>query len=157
MGFNAIDFELNIDDSDDFDLSSSENSKRFGSPLSQKALDQAISDHNGSSLPRRNPMPPRHPDATCCGNTTSLSRERPAMSCPCFARTRGALDARMKKLAKEGVGTETMQAQPLTPEQEEKLWCLGIFSLCTGWGLTMQYRILVVTTANSLALESTDP
>ena len=56
---------------------------------------------------------------------------------PRFARTRGALDARMKKLTKEGVGTETMQAQPLTPEQEEKLWCLGIFSLCTGWGLTM--------------------
>ena len=33
----------------------------------------------------------------------------------------------MKKLTKEGVGTETMQAQPLTPEQEEKLWCLRIF------------------------------
>ena len=46
---------------------------------------------------------------------------------PRFARTRGALDARMKKLTKEGVGTETMQAQPLTPEQEEKLWCLGDF------------------------------
>ena len=29
----------------------------------------------------------------------------------------------MKKLTKEGVGTETMQAQPLTPEQEEKLHC----------------------------------
>ena len=40
---------------------------------------------------------------------------------PRFARTRGAPDARMKKLTKEGVGTETMQAQPLTPEQEEKL------------------------------------
>ena len=52
------------------------------------------------------------------------------MSCgfhPRFAQTRGALDARMKKLTKEGVGTETMQAQPLTPEQEEKLWCLRIF------------------------------
>ena len=40
----AIDFEPNIDESEDFDLSSSENSKTFGSPLSQKALDQAISD-----------------------------------------------------------------------------------------------------------------
>ena len=39
-------------------------------------------------------------------------------------------------VTKEGVGTETEQAQPLTPEQEEKLWSLGIFSLCTGWGLT---------------------
>ena len=43
-GFNAIDFEPNIDDCEDFDLSSSENSKRFGSPLSEKALDQAISE-----------------------------------------------------------------------------------------------------------------
>ena len=42
----------------------------------------------------------------------------------------------MKQLTKEDVGTETKQAQPLTPEQEEKLWNLGIFSLCTGWGLT---------------------
>ena len=33
----------------------------------------------------------------------------------------------MKKLTKEGVGVETMQAQPLTPEQEEKLWCLTHF------------------------------
>ena len=60
-----------------------------------------------------------------------------------FAQTRSALDARMKKLMKEGVGTETMQTQPLTLEQEEKLWCLGIFSLCTGWGLTMQFCLLV--------------
>ena len=33
----------------------------------------------------------------------------------------------MKKLTKEGVGTETMRAQPLTPEQEEKLRCIRIF------------------------------
>ena len=55
---------------------------------------------------------------------------------PRFARTHGALDARMKQLTKEGVGTERKQAQSLTPEQEEKLWSLDIFSLCTGWGLT---------------------
>ena len=51
---------------------------------------------------------------------------------PRFARTRGALDERMKTLTKKGVGTETKQAQPLTPEQEEKLWSLGIFSLNAG-------------------------
>jgi len=28
------------------------------------------------------------------------------------------------------------QAQPLTLEHEEKVWSLGIFSLCIGWGLT---------------------
>jgi len=32
---------------------------------------------------------------------------------PRFARTPGALDVRMKQLTKEGVGTETKQAQPL--------------------------------------------
>ena len=42
----------------------------------------------------------------------------------------------MKTLMKKGVGTETKQVQPLTPEQEEKLWSLGIFSLNAGWGLT---------------------
>ena len=34
-------FEPNIDDAEDFKLSTSE---RFGSPLSEKAIDQAISD-----------------------------------------------------------------------------------------------------------------
>ena len=46
-GFNAFefdDFEPNIDDSEDFNLGSTENSKQFGPPLSEKALDQAISD-----------------------------------------------------------------------------------------------------------------
>jgi len=52
---------------------------------------------------------------------------------PHFAQTHGALDAQMKQLTKEGVGTEMKQAQPLTLEQEEKLWSLGIFSFCTGW------------------------
>ena len=37
-------FEPNIDDSEDFNLGSTENSKRFGPPLSEDALDQAISD-----------------------------------------------------------------------------------------------------------------
>jgi len=40
---------------------------------------------------------------------------------PRFARTHGTLDARMKQLTKEGIGTETKQAQPLIPKQEEKL------------------------------------
>ena len=38
----------------------------------------------------------------------------------------------MKQLTKKEMGTETKQAQPLIPEQEEKLWSLGISSLCTG-------------------------
>ena len=45
--FNALkfdDFEPNIDDSEDFNLRNTENSKRFGPRLSEKALDQAISD-----------------------------------------------------------------------------------------------------------------
>ena len=185
--FNAIDFEPNIDDSEDFHLSSSENSKRFGSPLSEKALDQAISeripaktrkttewavsvfrawcdargvkdapeklsiDMLADLLPRfvmeaRRQDETPYPPATLMQIVAGIQRHfrengQPSLSVfgdkdPRFARTRGALDTRMKKLTKEGVGTETMQAQPLTPEQEEKLWCLGIFSLCTGWGLT---------------------
>jgi len=46
-GLNAFefdDFEPNIDDSEDFNLGSIENSKQFGPPLSEKALDQTFSD-----------------------------------------------------------------------------------------------------------------
>ena len=46
-GFNAFefdDFEPNIDDSEDFNLGSTENRKQFGPPLSEKVLDQAVSD-----------------------------------------------------------------------------------------------------------------
>ena len=38
-----------------------------------------------------------------------------------FAHTRGAVDARMKTLTKESVGTDTKQAQPLSLQQEKKL------------------------------------
>jgi len=46
-GFNAFefdDFEPNINNSEDFNLESTENSKQFGPPLLEKALDQAVSD-----------------------------------------------------------------------------------------------------------------
>jgi len=42
--FEFDDFEPNIDDSEDFNLGSTENSKQFGPSLTEKALDQAISD-----------------------------------------------------------------------------------------------------------------
>ncbi len=52
-----------------------------------------------------------------------------------FARTRGALDARMNQLTQDGVATSHKQALPLTREQEDELWSRGIFSLASGWGL----------------------
>ncbi|CAH1242291.1 TIGD4 [Branchiostoma lanceolatum] len=39
-----------------------------------------------------------------------------------FAKFRKALDARMKELAADGVGTERRQDDPLTQEDEDKLW-----------------------------------
>ncbi len=53
-----------------------------------------------------------------------------------FARTCAVLDARMKELTKDGVGTVRKQAQPLSVEQEDLLWTSGVFSLNSGWGLT---------------------
>ena len=53
-----------------------------------------------------------------------------------FARTRAALDARMKQLTKQGVGTVRKQAQPLSRKQEDTLWMKGIFCRNTRWGLT---------------------
>ena len=51
---------------------------------------------------------------------------------PRFARTRGALDTRMKQLTKEGVGTETKQVHR---NKKRNCGVLAFFSLCTGWGL----------------------
>jgi len=55
---------------------------------------------------------------------------------PMFARTRAALDARMKSLTRQGIGTTRKQAEPLSVEQENQLWEKGVFSLTCGWGLT---------------------
>jgi hypothetical protein len=43
-----------------------------------------------------------------------------------FARTRRVLDARMKSLVAQGIGTTTRQADPILPEQENVLWEKGI-------------------------------
>lgn len=39
-----------------------------------------------------------------------------------FARTRKVLDARMKSLVAQGIGTTTGQDDPILPEQEDILW-----------------------------------
>lgn len=39
-----------------------------------------------------------------------------------FARTRKVLDARMKSLVAQGIGTTTRQADPILLEQEDILW-----------------------------------
>ena len=61
----------------------------------------------------------------------------------------------MKKLTKEGVGTETMQAQPLTQRN------CGAYAFFAVYWLELRHAIPSFgTTANSLALEvkmSTDP
>ncbi|XP_066288271.1 zinc finger MYM-type protein 3-like [Branchiostoma lanceolatum] len=53
-----------------------------------------------------------------------------------FAEFRKALDARMKELAAAGVGAERRQADPLTQEDEDKLWTTGTISTNTSMGLS---------------------
>ncbi|XP_062602127.1 zinc finger MYM-type protein 2-like [Saccostrea cucullata] len=43
-----------------------------------------------------------------------------------FARTRKVLDARMKSLVAQGIGTTVRQADPILPEQEDILWEKGV-------------------------------
>lgn len=174
-GFNALNFDEfvpNIDDSEDFKLTTSENSKLFGSPLSTKAIDHAIADRVPEKNTKRTTqwamsvfrswcdarsineptekmssdmladllprfvMEARHHDETPYPPATLMQivvgiqcyfRENGQSSLavfddkdPRFARTRGSLDARMKTLTKEGVGTESKQAQPLTKERVER-------------------------------------
>ncbi|XP_019637242.1 PREDICTED: zinc finger MYM-type protein 2-like [Branchiostoma belcheri] len=53
-----------------------------------------------------------------------------------FAEFRKALDARMKELTAQGVGTTKRQADPLTPEDEDTLWATGTVSTKTATGLS---------------------
>ena len=48
---------------------------------------------------------------------------------PTFDITRKTLDAKMKALTSQGIGVSTKSAQPLTIEQEEKLWEIGLFGI----------------------------
>ena len=43
-----------------------------------------------------------------------------------FAELWGVLDAEMKRLKSAGIGSQKRQAEPLTPEEEERLWEKGI-------------------------------
>ena len=54
---------------------------------------------------------------------------------PTFARFRKTLDARAKELITEGVGITRKQADPVSPEDEEKLWSSGTISGNSGQGL----------------------
>ncbi|XP_066290479.1 zinc finger MYM-type protein 2-like [Branchiostoma lanceolatum] len=53
-----------------------------------------------------------------------------------FAQFRKALDARMKELTAQGVGTVKRQADPLTTVDEETLWATGTVSTKTATGLS---------------------
>ena len=44
-----------------------------------------------------------------------------------FVKFRAVLDAKMKDLVSKGVGTDTKQADPILPDQEETLWLKGVF------------------------------
>ncbi|KAI8487960.1 hypothetical protein Bbelb_344080 [Branchiostoma belcheri] len=62
-----------------------------------------------------------------------------------FAEFHKALDARMKELAADGVGASTRQADPLTPDDEDKLWTSSTISTYTATGkerrtLCLQFR-----------------
>ena len=52
-----------------------------------------------------------------------------------FDFLRKSPDARMKELTSNGVGVETLSAQPLMKEMEEVLWEKKIFNLETAGGL----------------------
>ena len=49
---------------------------------------------------------------------------------------RKSVDAKMKTLAKEGIGCRIKQAQPITPEMEHLLWQNNTFGRLTGESLT---------------------
>ena len=54
---------------------------------------------------------------------------------PTFGRLRQALDARIKELTSQGVGTVPIRAEPISKEQEELLWSKGVFDINSSQGL----------------------
>lgn len=56
-----------------------------------------------------------------------------------FAVFRKVLDARMKELLSKGLGTKVRQADPILPEDEEKIWTSGVFGLHSSQAL--QYTV----------------
>ena len=55
---------------------------------------------------------------------------------PTFGHFRQALDATMKELTSEGVGTVPRRAEPISKDQEELLWSKGVFDINSAQGLT---------------------
>ena len=58
---------------------------------------------------------------------------------PCFSEFYSILDSRMKDLLQKGHGTTVKQADPITQEDEEKLWNLGVFGVSDPQ--TLQYTV----------------
>ena len=58
-----------------------------------------------------------------------------------FVKSRKVLDAKMKKLISEGIGVEVKQADPVLPDQENKLWEEGVFGNQDAESL--QYTVLL--------------
>lgn len=56
-----------------------------------------------------------------------------------FAIFRKVLDAGMKELLSNGLGTKVRQADPILPEDEEKIWTRGVFRLDSSQAL--QYTV----------------
>ena len=55
---------------------------------------------------------------------------------PTFAGFHKTLDARMKELTSQGLGVKTERSDPVTKEDEGKLWASGVFNMNTAEGLS---------------------
>jgi len=53
-----------------------------------------------------------------------------------FREIRKILDARMKVLTGQGIGVENKRSDPVTEEDEQKMWDTGVFSMMTASGLS---------------------
>jgi len=53
-----------------------------------------------------------------------------------FREFRKTLDARMKVLTGQGIGVEKKRSDPVTEEDEQKMWDTGVFSMMTASGLS---------------------
>ena len=68
---------------------------------------------------------------------------------PGFSTFRASLDAEMKRLSREGVGSKKKQAEIITEEEEELLWVKGVLGdetpqrlLDTTMGCVLPYAVV---------------
>ena len=72
-----------------------------------------------------------------------------------FDNFRKSIDARMKELAADGIGTHIKEKDPILPDDEKRFWDIDVFSLEKAEGLSNAVFSLIASHLASVELRNT--